>query len=228
MCWVLLFCDPSPCSRLATSTARLQILRRAAKLAPRTCASDALWPCRTPFIVVSSRLEAVAATEKLLGVIFVLEVGVLMFVLGLASGMEGDGDEEDIGRVRADRREKANSRSVVFTVNGWKVYPPVRLQLLFWGAREAMRAGCELASLSSSSWPWPSENARLHPEALYCDVGRIRVDMYAWSGLTRSEVGEERRDVHWWRDSLSEQDFDRVGGASPLDGLRRTIPSWEK
>lgn len=34
--------------------------------------------------------------------------------------------------------------------------------------------------------------------------------------------------MHCLRASLSEQDFESVGGASVRDGLRRVIPSWEK
>jgi hypothetical protein len=39
---------------------------------------------------------------------------------------------------------------------------------------------------------------------------------------------EERREVHCLRAILSEQDFERVGGASGREGLRRTFPSSEK
>jgi hypothetical protein len=42
------------------------------------------------------------------------------------------------------------------------------------------------------------------------------------------DVREERREVPCLRDSLSEQDLDSVGGASPRAGLRRTIPNVEK
>ncbi len=38
----------------------------------------------------------------------------------------------------------------------------------------------------------------------------------------------DRREVHCLSASLSEHDFESVGGASPLAGLRRTVPSWEK
>ena len=38
--------------------------------------------------------------------------------------------------------------------------------------------------------------------------------MYAFSGETRREVADERRDVHCFNASLSEQDLERVGGAS--------------
>lgn len=44
----------------------------------------------------------------------------------------------------------------------------------------------------------------------------------------RSEVTEDRRDVHCLRAILSEQDFESVGGASGREGLRRTMPSSEK
>ena len=38
--------------------------------------------------------------------------------------------------------------------------------------------------------------------------------MYAFSGETRSETGDDRRDVHCLRASLSEQDLDKVIGLS--------------
>jgi hypothetical protein len=44
----------------------------------------------------------------------------------------------------------------------------------------------------------------------------------------RRDVIDERREVHCFRAILSEQDFERVGGASGRDGLRRTIPRAEK
>src|SRR5690349_9006853 len=44
----------------------------------------------------------------------------------------------------------------------------------------------------------------------------------------KMEVKEDRRDVHCFRAILSEQDLERVGGASPLAGLRRTMPRLEK
>jgi hypothetical protein len=44
----------------------------------------------------------------------------------------------------------------------------------------------------------------------------------------RKDMMEERREVHCLRDSLSEQDFERVGGASGREGLRRTVPRAEK
>lgn len=49
-----------------------------------------------------------------------------------------------------------------------------------------------------------------------------------FEGERRRDDGEERRDVHWVLASLSEQDFERVGGASGREGLRRTIPREEK
>lgn len=42
------------------------------------------------------------------------------------------------------------------------------------------------------------------------------------------EVMDESRDVHCFKPSLSEQDFERVGGASGREGFRRTIPRAEK
>lgn len=39
---------------------------------------------------------------------------------------------------------------------------------------------------------------------------------------------EDSKEVDSLADSLSEQDFDRVGGASGREGLRRTAPSTEK
>lgn len=44
----------------------------------------------------------------------------------------------------------------------------------------------------------------------------------------RREVRLERREVLCLRESLSEQDFESVGGASERDGLRRTEPRAEK
>ena len=38
---------------------------------------------------------------------------------------------------------------------------------------------------------------------------------YAFSGETRKETGEERREVHCFKASLSEHDLDHVGGLSP-------------
>jgi hypothetical protein len=49
-----------------------------------------------------------------------------------------------------------------------------------------------------------------------------------YTGGRKTDVREERRDVHCLRASLSEQDLEREGGASPREGLRRTIPRWEK
>jgi hypothetical protein len=41
-------------------------------------------------------------------------------------------------------------------------------------------------------------------------------------------VSEESKDVLCMRESLSEQDFERLGGASAREGLRRTCPrSWK-
>jgi hypothetical protein len=52
--------------------------------------------------------------------------------------------------------------------------------------------------------------------------------MYALAGSTKSEVMDERSEVHCLSASLSEQDLDNVGGASPRAGFRRTIPVREK
>jgi hypothetical protein len=41
-------------------------------------------------------------------------------------------------------------------------------------------------------------------------------------------VREERREVDCFRESLSEQDLESVGGASGREGLRRTEPRAEK
>ena len=49
---------------------------------------------------------------------------------------------------------------------------------------------------------------------LCSDAGKMSVWIYALDGETRREVVEERRDVHCFNASLSEQDFERVGGAS--------------
>lgn len=52
--------------------------------------------------------------------------------------------------------------------------------------------------------------------------------MYALAGSTKSEEMDERSEVHCLSASLSEQDLDNVGGASPRAGFRRTIPVREK
>ena len=44
--------------------------------------------------------------------------------------------------------------------------------------------------------------------------------MYAFSGEIRRDVGDESRDVHCLRVSLSEQDLDNVGGLSGRAGWR--------
>ena len=44
----------------------------------------------------------------------------------------------------------------------------------------------------------------------------------------RRDVTDERREVDCLRESLSEQDFERVSGASGRDGFRRTAPKAEK
>jgi len=49
-----------------------------------------------------------------------------------------------------------------------------------------------------------------------------------FAGDIRRDVRELRREVDWETDSLSVQDFERVGGASGRDGLRRTTPREEK
>lgn len=41
-------------------------------------------------------------------------------------------------------------------------------------------------------------------------------------------MGVERREVHCLMASLSVHDFERVGGASGREGLRRTRPREEK
>ena len=55
---------------------------------------------------------------------------------------------------------------------------------------------------------------RLQAFGLCCDAGSMSVLMYALWGEIRREVVDERRDVHCFNASLSEQDFERVGGAS--------------
>ena len=55
---------------------------------------------------------------------------------------------------------------------------------------------------------------RSHAFGLCWDFGRMSVLMYALSGETSKEVVDERREVHCFNASLSEQDFERVGGAS--------------
>jgi hypothetical protein len=87
----------------------------------------------------------VRATERLLGVIFA-------------------GEEVE------ERREKANSRSVVLTSKERNAYPdpaPPQSRLVFVLARGAIRPEEE------------EENARRQPDALYWVVGRIKVLMYA-------------------------------------------------
>jgi hypothetical protein len=52
--------------------------------------------------------------------------------------------------------------------------------------------------------------------------------MYAFRGLNKVDVNDERSEVACLRASLSVQDFDRVGRASGREGLRRRRPRWEK
>jgi hypothetical protein len=54
------------------------------------------------------------------------------------------------------------------------------------------------------------------------------VERYTPEGETKREESDERREVHCLRAILSEQDFEREGGASPRAGFRRTTPRWEK
>lgn len=56
----------------------------------------------------------------------------------------------------------------------------------------------------------------------------MTLDRYAFAGETKALVREDRSEVTCLRASLSEQDLDKLGGASPREGLRRTMPSWEK
>ena len=53
-----------------------------------------------------------------------------------------------------------------------------------------------------------------HANALCCEEGRINVSMYAFAGDTINEVAEESSDMHCLRASLSEHDFESVGGLS--------------
>jgi hypothetical protein len=48
-----------------------------------------------------------------------------------------------------------------------------------------------------------------------------------WGEMKR-DGREERRVRSWVEASLSLQDFERVGGASGREGLRRTMPREEK
>lgn len=73
-----------------------------------------------------------------------------------------------------------------------------------------------------------SLKALLHPEAEYWDKGKVSDVRYAEEGEMSSEVIEESSEVHWWRESLSEQDLEAVGGASGREGLVRTTPRREK
>ena len=54
---------------------------------------------------------------------------------------------------------------------------------------------------------------------LYCDLGSIKLEMYAFSGLMSGQVFLSSKEVHCFNASLSEQDFERVDGLSPLAGL---------
>lgn len=49
-----------------------------------------------------------------------------------------------------------------------------------------------------------------------------------FAGDIKRKVGEESKEVDCLRASLSVQDFERVGGASGREGLRRTMPRAEK
>jgi hypothetical protein len=56
----------------------------------------------------------------------------------------------------------------------------------------------------------------------------MREDKYALRGAISSDVRDDSSDVHCVSASLSVQDFDNVGGASGLEGFRRTAPRCPK
>ena len=72
------------------------------------------------------------------------------------------------------------------------------------------------------------ENALSHAVEECCESGSTSVSMYALAGSTKRDERDDSNEVHCFDASLSEQDFDNVGGASPRAGLRRTTPSCEK
>ena len=71
-------------------------------------------------------------------------------------------------------------------------------------------------------------NDLLHASGLYCDLGSMSVSRYACSDEMRREVVDESSDAHCFKASLSEQDFDRVGGASPRASPNSVENSYEK
>lgn len=62
-------------------------------------------------------------------------------------------------------------------------------------------------------------NARVHAVGTYWDAGRTRELIYAFFGLMRREVVDDKRDVACVKASLSVQDLLSVGGASGREGL---------
>lgn len=52
--------------------------------------------------------------------------------------------------------------------------------------------------------------------------------MYILEGEISNDATVERMEVHCLRASLSEQDFESVGGASGREGFRLTVPNSEK
>jgi hypothetical protein len=73
-----------------------------------------------------------------------------------------------------------------------------------------------------------AEKARRHARSEYWDLGKMMLLMYALVGSMNIDVMAERSEAHCFNASLSEQDLDNVGGASPRAGFRRTIPVLEK
>jgi hypothetical protein len=57
-------------------------------------------------------------------------------------------------------------------------------------------------------------NARSQASGTYCDDGKMSLSMYMFSGDISSDAGEESKDVHCFIASLSEHDFESVGGLS--------------
>jgi len=111
------------------------------------------------------------------------------------------------------RRLHSNSRLVGATLNSFHLYPPPHVPII------------------SSETPFirPERlNARSHAALTNCDSGSTNVLIYAFRGETRSDVVADKREKAWRRASLSVQDFERVGGASGREGLRRTVPRRSK
>lgn len=111
------------------------------------------------------------------------------------------------------RLECLNSREVGRTVKDLKTYP--------------FPHSDTVGSESLENRP-EALKARVQASSTYWLCGRMSEVSRAFAEEMKREVREERRDVHCVRASLSVHDFERVGGASGLEGFKRTAPSRPK